>query len=72
MQAYWFTVQMPGSRDVGCELADLQWAIAEFRLRINNPLLMGGVPSDSDEPACRAYDRISTAWSATRASIGAW
>ena len=63
MQTYWITVQVLRSVDLGRAPAELQHAIAEFESRLNSPQLIGGLPSDSDNPTRRAHERISSAWS---------
>ncbi|MBI4290018.1 MAG: type IV pili methyl-accepting chemotaxis transducer N-terminal domain-containing protein [Betaproteobacteria bacterium] len=65
MQSYWITVQVLRSGDIGRAPAELQRAIAEFESRLNSPLLIGGLPSDSDNPTRRSYERVAAVWSNT-------
>jgi two-component system nitrate/nitrite sensor histidine kinase NarX len=37
----------------------------EFESRLNSPLLVGGIPSDTADPTRRAYDRVAASWSST-------
>src|SRR3990170_5024460 len=63
MQTYWITVQVLRAADVGRAPPELRHAVAEFGSRLNSPQLIGGLPSDSDNPTRRAHERISSAWS---------
>ena len=63
MQSYWITVQVLRSGDIGRAPAELQQAIAEFESRLNNPLLIGGLPSDPDNATRRSYERVAAVWS---------
>ncbi|HEX7417076.1 MAG TPA: type IV pili methyl-accepting chemotaxis transducer N-terminal domain-containing protein, partial [Steroidobacteraceae bacterium] len=65
MQSYWITLQVLRSGDIGRAPAELQQALAEFEARLNSPLLVGGIPSDSADPTRRAYDRVAASWSST-------
>ena len=65
MQSYWITVQVLRSGDIGRPPAELRKALAEFELRLNSPLLAGGVPADAADPTRRAYDRVAASWSGT-------
>jgi len=65
MQSYWITVQVLRSGDIGRPPAELQQAMTEFDSRLNSPLLVGGIPSDSSDPTRRAYDRVAANWSST-------
>jgi two-component system nitrate/nitrite sensor histidine kinase NarX len=63
MQSYWITLQVLRSGGSGHPPAELQQAMAEFESRLNSPLLLGGIPSDSADPTRRAYDRVAANWS---------
>ena len=65
MQSYWITVQVLRSGDIGRPPAELAQAMTEFESRLNSPLLVGGIPADSDDPTRRAYDRVAATWSST-------
>ena len=65
MQSHWIALQVLRAGDIGHPPAELQQALAEFELRLNNPLLAGSVPPDSTDPTRRAYDRVATRWSGT-------
>jgi len=65
MQSYWITLQVLRSGDIGHPPAELQQAVNDFELRLNSPLLAGGIPSDSADPTRRAYDRVAASWSST-------
>ena len=65
MQAYWITVQVLRSGDIGRAPAELEQSVTEFETRLNSPQLMGGVPADAGSATRRAYDRVSSAWSGT-------
>lgn len=63
MQSYLIIVQVLRSGDSGRAPAELQQAIADFESRLNSPQLIGGLPSDTDDPTHRAYERVTSAWS---------
>jgi len=63
MQSYWITVQVLRSGDIGRAPDELQQAIAEFEMRLHSPQLANGLPSDTDNPTRRAFERVSSAWS---------
>ena len=65
MQSYWITLQVLRSGDIGRPPAELQQAINDFELRLNSPLLAGGVPADSTDPTRRAYERVASSWAGT-------
>ena len=65
MQSYWITVQVLRSGDIGRPPAELRQAMTEFESRLNSPLLVGGIPADSNDPTRRAYDRVAATWSST-------
>ncbi len=65
MQSYWITLQVLRAGDIGRPPAELQQAVAEFDLRLNSPLLAGGIPSESADPTRRAYDRVAASWLST-------
>src|SRR5512140_2220328 len=50
MQSYWITVQVLRAGDIGHPPAELQQAVTEFESRLNSPLLVGGIPSDTADP----------------------
>ena len=65
MQSYWITLQVLRSGDIGRPPAELQQAMIEFETRLNSPLLLGSIPSDSADPTRRAYERVAASWSST-------
>ena len=62
MQSYWITVQVLRSGDIGRPPAELQHAVTDFEARLNSPLLVGGIPADTNDPTRRAYDRVAASW----------
>jgi two-component system nitrate/nitrite sensor histidine kinase NarX len=65
MQSYWITVEVLRSGNRGHPPSGLERAITEFESRLNHPLLVGGVPADTNHPTRAAYERVATAWSNT-------
>jgi two-component system, NarL family, nitrate/nitrite sensor histidine kinase NarX len=65
MQSYWIGLQVLRSGDIGHPPSELQQAMVEFESRLNSPLLVGGIPSDSADPTRRAYERVAASWSST-------